>query len=399
MKISLKDLALSQPNYPDISSNLEFYVELSQNLFDEGLTTEIGTEMPEALLKKIALTLADYMQDIVADGGLWRSYILANRELYGYTVPFYQTGDEYVNFELNCEDVRFLVWYVIAMLWEKERLIHPLDLRLKELSEALYRVLDRNYEDAPVNDCFFLTRGLDFKDPQDRDAIFALGNWLFLHSYLLTPAYALTLQEMAFKLNPQDPDFNSKLNESLEQSMLNDTVGPLALFTPEWVYLMIEAKLPSSQESNNTEVHKYYEAFTKFTGGREIMYFDSYESLNQFFIDALGWSKDEQHLAHVKGQHDYTLMVDPKKGMLMAVNVARCIKDPDNKLYEPVYAHNHCFELLTQRGRCPGDLLKKALEKGWLPDARYPGKNDNEFVRKYADFIARCYLQIYYRGD
>lgn len=398
-KITLKDLAISQPNYPKLSESILFYVDLANKIFENIEKTEFGSKMPEGLRKKISLTLADYMQDIVADAGLWRSFVTANRQLYGFTLPFYPISDSYIDFELNEEDVRFLVWYVVAMLWEDERFVSPNDDRLLTLVSHAFHVMEENYEEAPVSEHFQMAQGLEFKDPGDREKIYSLGNWLFLHSYLLTPAFAYSLQEIADEIGMNDPDFNAKLNKRLEEAMINETCGPLALFTPEWVYLMLEGKLHEANENEASQPHKYYEAFTRFTQGRDIMYFDSYEKLNRFFIEALGWSSDEEHLSHVKGQHDYTLMVDKTKGMLMAVNVARCIASKNNPLYDKEFADKNAFSLLVVRGLCPGDLLRRIFKENWLPDAHFPGNEDYEFVNKYADFIARTFLQIYYRGD
>ena len=121
--------------------------------------------------------------------------------------------------------------------------------------------------------------------------------------------------------------------------------------------------------------------------------------MNRFFIEALGWEKDTEHLSQVKNGRDFVLLVNPKKGMLMARNVAKCIADPENPLYDKLYARKMAIELLAVRGLCPVDLLKYVLKHGWLPDACFPDSDNTELVARNADFIARCYLQDYYRGD
>ena len=398
-QITTKDFLISQPSFPEVSETDPFYLSLANRLYDKIYSEPAFENMPVGLAKKIALTLTDYLQDVVADAGIWRSFVLANRELYGFTLPFYQISENYIDFELNFEDIRFLVWYVIAMLWEEQRLINPFDDRLLKLSERSYDVLESIYEEAPVAEQFNMARGLEFTDPEDREKIYALGNWLFLHCYLMTPAFSLTLRELSYDLDPQDPDHVITLNKRLEEALINNTTGPLALFTPEWVYLVLTGNLPPQPAEQSGDAHKYYTLFTQATNGAEIAFFDSYEKLNDFFISALGWEKGEEHLSQVKGQHDYVLMVNKSKGMLMAVNVGKCIKCPDNPLYDPDYAYKHSFELFVERGRCPGDLLKMCIRKGWLPDAHYPGSDDFETIGKYGDFIARTYLQLYYRGD
>lgn len=399
-KITPQEFLIRQPNFPQPEESDIYYHDLSNRLMEETTGFAYCATMPDAIAKRIALTLVGYLQDIASDAGLWRSFVDANRELYNWSVPFHNIPEEYVDYELNQEDVRFLVWYVSAMLWREKRLVYPHDKALLEFADKCFDILSEVYEECPIPKEYNISRGLDLKDPDDREKVYHLGNWLFLHSYLLTPAFAETLSEIISQLDSKDPDFESKLNKRLEEAMMEDTTGPLALFIPEWVYLVVNGKLPVKEnETGEKPMHPYFEAFTKATNGERIAFFDSYEKMNRFFIDALGWEEGQEHLAQAKGAYDYVLMVDPHKGMLMARDIARCIAAPGNDLYNKNYASRHAMELLTERGCCPGDLLQMIFENNWLPDAHFPESDDYEIVKQNRDFIARCYLQLYYRGD
>lgn len=398
-KITMQEFLLRQPTFPERTETDAFYLDVADRLLDTASRQAYCATMPAGVTRRLALTLAGYLQDIVADAGLWRSFVEANRALYGFAVPFHTEGEEYIDYELNREDVRFLVWYGVAMLWEERREEYPHNRALLDLADACFDLLESVYDEAPVPEGFNIVRGLEFSDPDDRKAIYHLGNWLFLHSYLLTPAFTLSLGELTAQLDPADPDFAVKMNGRLEEAMMQDTTGPLALFTPEWVYLMIEGRIPDEDAETSEDEHKYYKAFTSATGGEDIRFFDSYEAMNEFFIKALGWEPGTEHLAQAKGAHDYVLMVNPRKGMLMARDIARCLNAPGNPLFDEKFARENSFDLLTVRGLCPGDLLHRALREGWLPYAAFPGTDDTALVSKNADFIARCYLQLYYRGD
>lgn len=397
--ISKKDFIVRQPSFPEWTDSDDWYLGLASDLVKIIEESGFGKSIPGSLVKRIALTLADYMQDIVADGGLWRSFVMANRELYGYSVPFHDIPEEYVDFELNREDVRFLCWYAIAMLWDEMRGLYPHNSRLLEMADRCYEKMSDSYDEAPVPVGYKLAHGLEYSDPGDKEAIYNLGQWLFLHSYLLTPAFALTLQEIMAALDKGKDDFDVELNKALETSMTEATTGPLALFLPEWIWLMIKGRLPKESIPSPTAYHPYYEKFTKATGGELIRFFENYEEMNAFFISALGWEKGVEHLSQVKGASDYVLMVNPHKGMLMAKDIAKCIKAPQNYLYDAAYAREHSFELLSRRGACPGDLLRMLQKENWLPDAVFPGTDDTALVQSNYDFIARCYLQLFYRGD
>lgn len=397
--ISQREFLLRQPSFPAPSETDDFYLAVADRLYNETQSQAYASVMPDGVLRRMALTLTDYLQDIVADAGLWRSFVEANRELYDFSVPFHKIPEDYIDYELNREDVRFLVWYVTAMLWEEKRLIYPHDENLLTFADACFEILESEYDDAPVNESWNLARGLDFSDKEDSEKIYHLGNWLFLHSYLLTPAFAMSLRDIMSEIDTNKEDGASKLNARLEEAMMQEPTGPLALFTPEWVYLMIKGRLPKQESVESKDIHPYYQAFVKATGGEDIKFFDSYESMNEFFITALGWEPGKEHLAQAKGADDYVLMVNRHKGMLMARDIARCIKAPMNPLYNRNYAREHAFELLSERGCCPGDLLHRIFKEGWLPDAHFPDSEDLKLVADNQDFIARCFLQLYYRGD
>lgn len=396
--ISKQDFLVWQPSYPEITETDPFYWELANKLAEKAKETSIYQELPVGVIKRMSLCLTGYMQDVISDAGIWRSFVEANRKLYGWSVPFHETPEEYIDYELNREDVRFLVWYAIAMGYEDKRDIYPHDPKLLELSDVWFAYLESIYEEAPVPETYNLSRGLDFNDQEDSKDIYRLGQWLFLHCYLLTPAFSMTLGEIM-----SDPELRKQenlpmLHERLEQSMMQDPTGPLALFISEWLYLILNGKLLKHNEEK-VEIHPYYTRFTQATGGKTVEFFDTYEALNKFFIEKLGWEAGEEHLPMMKGERDFVLMVNKYKGMLAARNVARCIASPDNPYYDKDYAEKHAFDLLTVRGLCPGDLLRMIFENDWLPDARFPETEDTKLVKENRDFIARCYLQQFYVGD
>lgn len=401
--ISEKEFAVRQPYFPQKAKHEDFYFHLANRLAEASGSVGLGCKLGPAMRKHLAMVLTGYMQDVVSDMGLWRSFIIANRTLYGYTVPFHHIGDDYIDFELNPEDVRFLLWYDTAMLSEEYRTISPHDPQLIELADALYDRLEVCYEEAPADDNYNIAFGISLTDKEDQEAIMHLAHWLFVNSWLLSPAYALSLSELL-----SDPEVKAEkewivMQRKLEEAISQDPTGPLALYIPEWIYLLLENKLivPKEKEQtpDNEQEHPFYAPFIKGTGGREIAYFKDYESLNNFFIEALNWEKGQKHLNQFENEHDFVLLVNRHKGMLLAKNVAYCIADPENPLYDADKARKNAMRLLTERGLCPCDLLKYIYKHGWLPDARFDESDDASLVADYWDFIARCYLQVFYRGD
>lgn len=395
-KIDIKDFLFRQPSFPKEEPSDLYYLGVANSLLDIYAGSELGLTIPESIGRRLCLGITGYFQDIVADAGIWRSFVDANRKLYGYSIPFHSEGEDYVDYELNVEDIRFLTWYILSMTYEDMRDIYPHDSRILNVADSLFHYLESVYEEAPVPEGYNLARGLELKDPEDKENIYHLGSWLFLHCYLMTPAFALTMSDIMSDQELMQSDDVTKLHDRMERSMMEDTTGPLALFIPEWLQLIIEGELPSVRNANKP-LHPYYERFIAATDGRRIQYFGSYEEMNAFFIEKMGWGKDEEHLPVMKGERNIVVMVNPVRGMLVARNAAQCIADPENKYYDKEYARANAFDFLTVRGRCPADLVKFAFENGWMPDAVFPGTDDNKLVSDNFDFIARCFLQGYYR--
>ncbi len=397
--ITMQQFLLRQPAAPEVTETDQYYLDLANSLVKISKDKGLFKSWPEKVIERTAMAVIGYYQDVICDAGIWRSFITECRNLYGHNMPFYDYGEDYMDYELNKADVRFMVWYAMAMNYEQRRELYPYDPELLKGADEWFAELDRVYDESPMPVDYRMTHELEMHAAEDSEAIYKLGQWLFMHCYLMTPAYSLTLAEIASEFDLSNPDNLPAFQERLEQSMSQDPTGPLALFLSEWLYLIVDGKRRKPKASPAKEEHKYYTAFTKYTGGETLRFFDSYEALNRFFIDALGWAEGEEHLAQMKGNHDFILMVNREKGMLVARNIARCIAAPGNDMYDPAYAKEHAIELLTVRGVCPADLLLTVCKNGWLPDAVFPGTDDHEVVKKNWDFIARCYLQQYYTGD
>ncbi|MCH5230252.1 MAG: DUF3843 family protein [Muribaculaceae bacterium] len=399
--ISKEQFLLRQPSMPEETETDKFYFGICNRLAEVAKERDLFPSYPEKVVERAALAMTGYYQDVVSDAGIWRSFIDECRRLYGFTVPFYsKDGDEYFDYELNQADVKFMVWYALSMNYENRRVCYPYDKEILEGAEVWYHELEAYYDEAPIPVNYRFSAELEIHNEEDRPEIMRLANWLFLHCYLMTPAFAMSLSEIASEYDLSKEDGVVEMQKRLDIAMWQDPTGPLALYLGEWLYLIVEGKpAPEPKEKKQSEPHKYYTAFTQYTGGKTIQFFSTYEEMNRFFIEALGWAEGEEHLNQIKNDRDFVLMVEERKGMLLARNIAKCISCPDNNLYDKEYAENHAMDLLTERGLCPGDLLRYVCSHGWLPDAHFPDTDDYKIVGETWDFISRCYLQSYYRGD
>lgn len=387
-----------QPNPQEEKGTDRYYYEICRRLVDTASQKGFERIWHISLIEQAALCVIGYYQDMIADAGLWHGFCDECQRMYGTPVPFFHPGDEYIPYELNPEDVHFLVWYVVAM-YSDDRNVYPFDDRITRLASLWYDLLEENYENAPTAEDYHLAHELDVHEEEDQEMIMRLGSWLFLHSWLLTPAFALTSAQI-IESGRESGKTHEEIAEELQSAVNTYPTGPLALYLGEWVNLTVHHKLPRRKEKKEESItHPAFSALTSETGGSPVKFIKGYENLNSYLIDTLGWAPGTEHLEQLKHCRDFVLMADRKKGLLVAPDICRCIAAPENECYDKKYASQHAMELLTERGKCPHDLLAYICEKGWLKDARFRHSTDTALVEEFHDFIARCYLQLYYRGD
>lgn len=444
--ITRQQFLVRQPSYPAETTTTDYFYSLANHLAGSKAASRMTVGgWSRNVVNRAALIVTGYFQDILTDSGLWRAFTSACHDLYGSWLPYFDTGEinhndgeyeGYVPFELNPQDVRFLVWYALCMNYEDRRVWDPRDPEIQALAAEWHSMLDIIYDTAPQPDGYFLWQGLELHNSEEHRQLAQFFHWLFLHSYLMMPAFAMSLREITERPGMQDAANVTALQNALEEAMSQLPTGPLALYMREWLELILEnrsitdiqnrendkesrtaASGHKENERNDTEeLNPTYLRFVKATGGSPIRFIAGYESLNEFFIKALGWSAGEEHLPQFKNCRDFVLLANPHKGMLLAHDICRCIYMPDeNPYYDKEYAATHAIELLTRRGACPPDLLHFLWDAEAIPDAAFPlhrsaatmSEEERQirlaearaFVARNRDFIARCYLQQYYRGD
>lgn len=396
--LNFESFLLAQPCYPEEKSTDPYYFNLANKLISEAKKRGIAKSCHESIIDRAALCVIGYYQDMIADAGLWHGFVDECRRLYATPVPFFDVSEDYIDYELNREDVGFLVWYSIAM-YSDNRCVYPFDSELVSLADCWFEILDSVYDESPTPDGFHLAHELDVYAEEDRDMLLKLGSWLYLHSWLLRPAFALTSSQLISSMYAEGKT-ETEIADALQNTVKTEPTGPLALYIGEWVHLTVNHKLSNRRQKEEfKESHPSYQRMMEDTKGLPLKFISGYDSLNKYLIDVLGWKPGEQHLVQLKDCQDFVLMSNPRKGLLVAPNICRCINAPTNPYYDYGYAGQHAMELLTERGVCPHDLLSFVCEKGWITDAHFHGSTDTELPRKYHDFIARCYLQLYYRGD
>lgn len=103
---------------------------------------------------RAALMLACYLQDAIGQQGGWKAFADAYCALYGRPLPFYHCGADYVDDEINPEDVCLVLWRVKSVPEGKQAgsytICDPFQPQLLGLAQEIYALMDEAFEQAPI---------------------------------------------------------------------------------------------------------------------------------------------------------------------------------------------------------------------------------------------------------
>ena len=248
MDITVKDYMERQPGASQVELTDRFYLWVAlrlAKLWDEspwlrGLSDEVRRD--------VVLSVVGYYQDVVADGGLWRSFTRLHNTRHGSPLPHYGRSEDYTDYELNRDDVRYVIWWTIAGEAGVEAL-DPHDSELEALAMAFHMLLDEEYEKAPVPRQFCIASEVDLDDPQDARRIYDYAYWLYWRSFLLRPSSLAVMSKAmpeahAIIAQAGEKDARPLLQDLNERLMFGEPAGPIPLTTAQWLRLIIDDQLP-----------------------------------------------------------------------------------------------------------------------------------------------------------
>ena len=404
MEISAKKFMRMQPYAHKVTEVEEYYLHLAGKLAKEWDKIGALPFLSDAQREAVVLAVVGYFQDIVTDAGIWRSFTMMHRHLYGKSIPFYPHTDAYTIDELNLDDLRFMIWYAIEGQHYHNFNISPLHEDIERLAERFFEMLDEVYEHAPEARTYNLKIGVDPDDANDANSIFELSSWLFYHCYFLKHAAKIAIANAQIEaheiLQKEGEKAAEKIQDLLDRLMLSQPCGPLALPIGQWVEMMATGHLPQpTKTAATTREHPLYTDFVKATG-KEIAFFADYKALQQFLIEGMGWEAERGGIfPNLKPHKHFVVLANKAHGILIAPNVAQYVAMPGNGLYDKTAARREAHTLLTERGRCPADLIRYLFSHQLLPDAQLPGDTTGTLLHENWDFLARLYLQEYYATE
>ena len=200
-------------------------------------------DIPVSGIKLIGTNLALYLEDVVADSGIWRSFTTEMKRRYGKYLPFFELDEsQYFQDEPNIEDVRLLIWYYMLIV-QQGTIGNPESPILGQMTEAAYKVIDERFEDVPVNDNlkkFFVDA--EFVDDfyRQRQLLFWLNSSCFL---TFVPQYLGILNENAHLFFEQHivPSPNEAFYLADSLMAFDQNHGPLKITSPEYLTMILRA--------------------------------------------------------------------------------------------------------------------------------------------------------------
>ena len=204
--------------------------------------------MDDSIRRDVVLAVTGYFQDVVADAGLWRSFTRLHDERHGTPLPHYGRGEDYIDYELNRDDVRYVIWWTIAGEAGNGTL-DPHDAELEALAMAFHMLLDEEYEKAPVPRQWCVANEVDLDNPLDAQRIYDFAYWLYWRSFLLRPSSQAVMERAmpeahAIIARAGESDARPLLQDLNERLMSTEPAGPIPLTTAQWLHLIIDDKLP-----------------------------------------------------------------------------------------------------------------------------------------------------------
>lgn len=248
MEIRVKDYMERQPGNPKVEVTDQFYLWIALRLGKLWDESPWLRDIDDEVRRDVVLAVTGYYQDVVADGGLWRSFTRLHDERHGRPLPHYERGEEYVDYELNLDDVRFVIWWTIAGE-AGSQVLDPQDAELEALAMAFHKLLDEEYEAAPVPRHLCIANEVDLNNPQDAQRIYDYAYWLYWRSFLLRPS-SLAVMERAMPeahaiiAQAGESDARPLLLELNERLMATQAAGPIPLTTAQWLRLIVDDQLP-----------------------------------------------------------------------------------------------------------------------------------------------------------
>ena len=273
-KIFLNDWLKNKPYTNHNSVDIE-YINLSNkvyNLFQEYFNIFEMLSIDDNEIKELSIFLVCYLEDLVSDTNIWKTFVKINSRNYKKPVPFYSTKDYREN-EVNIIDIQFLIWYFFNII-NPNRFLSPYDEYLYVLANNAFTVLDEEFDYISENELlkksYLLKNNADYYEVRK-----TIQKYLF-ESYLFGID---TKQKLEIKIadifseneNIEDSEYFLRIyNSIVDELTISNSTKLLSLRGKEWLREIIGE---NNETSNDIEsISDKIIGFFFFKGENELNY-------------------------------------------------------------------------------------------------------------------------------
>ncbi len=178
--------------------------------------------------------LTSYFEDIISETNFWNAFVRLHKRLYHKQIPFYET-DDYVEEEINHQDVSFLIWYFLNTI-QDETLVSPYKDSIVGTAQKVMEIFETAWEEAPENE---VLKQFYFIDENEDDFYVAriLIDKILYDTYLFYPDTELRMEmkQMDILENKEDDEHILMfLQENRDVGIFRDHTRLLNLQGKEW---------------------------------------------------------------------------------------------------------------------------------------------------------------------
>ena len=237
--ITLRDIRKGHP-FGVSSPTDTAYVHIARAVFDMLRYTPFCAERSEDELKRMAIKVTLYFEDMVSEIGLWHSFVQKHQQLYGKPLPFYHTGKDYTLDEPHVEDLQFLLWDSTLDDEYSDTLVNPENEALAYAARTVYAYFMELFEDTPINDDLYDF----FHEARFTDNFYDVRQvlkWYFFDCYLTSGRFQESTFDEALDYQMDLCRGNRQIAQSAAEASIafRYQVGPLALKPQEWLAALL----------------------------------------------------------------------------------------------------------------------------------------------------------------
>lgn len=245
-------LTLKPQNY---NGNTDLYYLKLANKVHSNLVPSSSLVLSQYLSKDdfclFCCFLTCYFEDVISQTNIWNAFKVMYKEIYNKRLPFYSLDEEYIDDEINFEDIAFLTWYFLNTI-QKDKFISPYNDFILDIAASTIQIFEDEFEYAPENKKLKKLYAFDETDIDFYQTRYFL-QLVYFESYLFNTDTKLNYDNDILNIIEDSKDESSELvlaytREITEDFTFNKNTSLLALKAKDWTKIVLGKTHP---EFNN----------------------------------------------------------------------------------------------------------------------------------------------------